>query len=225
MRILCTQALEGVFHKILPQLHGDSVVFGTTGGLVGRIEAGEAADILLAARPALDELARRGLVEAGTVTDIAGTDVGVGVKQGVGKIDLSSPEALKKLLLAAGPVAYPDPAGGGASGVHFAKVLQSLGIAEQVNRAAILVEAGGSAGDYVIRGQAGLAVQMISELVPVAGIEVAGTLPGEFAKTISFAAAVVKGAAHAGEALGVIAALKTPAAGEIMKAAGLAQAI
>ena len=225
MKIFCTQAFEEVFHKILPSLDGDSVIFGTTGGLVGRIEAGEAADLLLAARPALDELARRGLVEAGSIADIASTDVGVGVKQGGGKIDLSSEAALKKLLLAAGPVAYPDPAGGGASGVHFAKVLERLGVAEEVNRSAILVEAGGSAGPYVIGGQAGLAVQMISELIPTAGIEIAGALPGEFAKTIAFAAAVVKGAAHAGEALKVIAALKTPAAGEIMRKAGLDQSI
>ena len=223
MKILCTQAFEGVFHAILPQLPGDSVLFGTTGGLVRRVEAGEAADLLLAARPALDDLARRGLVEAGSVTGIAGTDVGIGIRQGEGDIDLSTAEALKTLLLAAGPIAYPDPADGGASGVHFAAVLERLGIAEEVNRRAILVKAGGGAGEYLITGQAALAVQMISELLLVEGVVIAGTLPGGFAKTISFAAAVVKGAAHGGEALDVIAALKTPAAGEIMRKAGLDQ--
>lgn len=225
MKIFCTQALEEVLHKILPHLPQDSVAFGTTGGLVGRIEAGEAVDLLLITRPALDGLARRGLVEADSVTDIASSDVGIGVKQGVGRIDLSSADSLAKLLLAAGPVAYPDPAGGGASGVHFAKVLESLGIAEQVNRSAILVQAGGSAGPYVVKGQAGLAVQMVSELVPTPGIEIAGTLPGEFAKTIAFAAAGVAGAAHGQKALDVITALKTSAAGKLLEEAGLTPSI
>ncbi len=221
MKILCTQALEGVFPAILPHLPGDSVIYGTTVGLVAELEAGTGADLLLASRPALDELARLGKVEGASLADIAGTAVAIGAKQGVGTLDLSSVEALKKLLLAAGPIAYPDPAGGGVSGVHFAAVLDRLGIADAVNRHAILVKAGGVAADYVISGQAALAVQMVSELLPVAGIEIAGTLPGEFARTITFSGAVAAGAAHAGEALAVIQALKTPAAREIMRAAGL----
>lgn len=221
MKILCTQALEGVFPAILPHLPGDVVTYGTTGGLVSEVEAGRGGDLLLAARPALDELARLGKVEAGSLADIAGTGVAIGVRQGVGRLDLSTAEALKKLLLAAGPIAYPEPAGGGVSGVHFAHVLDRLGIAEEVNRHAILVKAGGVAAEYLVSGQAALAVQMTSELMAVAGIEIAGTLPGEFAKTITFSAAVVSGAAHAREALDVIQALNTPAAKQIMRAAGL----
>lgn len=221
MKILCTQALEGVFPAILPHLAGDRVVYGTTGQLVAEIEAGKGGDLVLAARPALEELANLGKVVAGSLADIASTPVGIGVREGVGKLDLTTVEALKKLLLAAGPIAYPDPAGGGVSGVHFAHVLDKLGIAEEVNRHAILVKAGGVAAEYLVSHQAALAVQMVSELMMVPGIEIAGTLPGEFAKIISFAGAVVSDAAHAQEALGVIQALKTPAAKQIMEAAGL----
>jgi molybdate transport system substrate-binding protein len=221
MKILCTQALEGVFPAILPHLAGDSVIYGTTGGLVSEIEAGRGGDLLLAARPALDELARLGKVEAGSLADIASTGVAIGVRKGVGRIDLSTPDMLKKLLLAAGPIAYPEPAGGGVSGVHFAHVLDRLGITDEVNRHAILVKAGGVAADYLTTGQAALAVQMTSELMAVPSIDIAGALPGEFAKTITFSGAVVSNAAHAREALDVIQALKTSAAQQIMRAAGL----
>jgi len=224
MKILCTQALEGVFPAILPHLTGDSVIYGTTGQLVAEVEAGRGGDLLLASRPALEELANLGKVEAGSLADIASTPVGIGIREGVGKIDLSTVDALKKLLLAAGPVAYPDPAGGGVSGVHFAHMLDVLGIADEVNRHAILVKAGGVAAEYLVSHQAALAVQMVSELMMVPGIDIAGTLPGEFAKTIAFSAAVVSGAAHLQEALDVIQALKTPAAKQIMEAAGLSPA-
>jgi len=224
MKILCTQALEGVFPAILPHIPGDSVVYGTTGQLVAEVEAGKGADLLFVSRPALEELANLGKVETGSLTDIASTPVGIGIRKGVGKIDLSSVEALKLLLLAAGPIAYPDPAGGGVSGVHFAHMLDVLGIGEEVNRHAILVKAGGVAADYLVSHQAALAVQMVSELMAVPGIEIAGTLPGEFAKTIAFSGAVVSGAAHVQEALDVIQALKTPAAKQIMEAAGLTPA-
>lgn len=224
MKILCTQALEGVFPAILPHLPGDSVIYGTTGQLIAELEAGRGGDLLLAARPALAELANLGKIEAGSLTDIASTPVGIGIREGVGKLDLSSEYALKKLLLAAGPIAYPDPAGGGVSGVHFAQMLDRLGIAHEVNRHAILVKAGGVAAEYLVSHQAALAVQMVSELMMVPGIEIAGTLPGEFAKTIAFSGAVVTGAAHVQEALDVIQALKTPAAKQIMEAAGLSPA-
>jgi molybdate transport system substrate-binding protein len=221
MKILCTQALESVFPAILPHLPGDSVRFNTTGELVAEVEAGKGGDLLLASRAALDELARMGKVEAGGLADIASTGVAIGVRKGVGRIDLSTPDMLKKLLLAAGPIAYPEPAGGGVSGVHFAYVLDRLGITDEINRHAILVKAGGVAADYLVTGQAALAVQMTSELMAVAGIDIAGTLPGDFAKSIMFSGAVISGSAHAREALDVIQALKTPAAGEIMRAAGL----
>ncbi len=221
MKILCTQALEGVFPAILPHLAGDSVIYGTSGQLVAEVEAGTGGDLLLASRAALVELANLGKVEAASLADIASTPVGIGVRKGVGTLDLSSVEALKRLLLAAGPIAYPEPAGGGVSGVHFAQMLDTLGIAQEVNRHAILVKAGGIAADYLVSHQAALAVQMVSELMMVPDIDVAGTLPGEFAKTIAFSGAVVAGAAHVQEALDVIQALKTPAAQEIMRAAGL----
>lgn len=225
MKILCTQALEGAFPTILPHLPGDQVIYGTTGQLVAELEAGRGGDLLLAARPALEELATLGKVAAGSLTDIASTPVAIGIREGVGKLDLSSVDALKKLLLAAGPIAYPDPAGGGVSGVHFAHMLDRLGIAEEVNRHAILVKAGGVAAEYLVSHQAALAVQMVSELMMVPGIEIAGTLPGEYAKVISFSGAVVSGAAHAQEALDVIQALKTPAAKQILESAGLTPAL
>lgn len=224
MRILCTQALEHVFHDILPHLPHGSVLFGTTGALVGKLESGEEADLILVARPALEELARRGKVDPASLSDVASTGVGVSVKAGTAKPDISDRAAFAETMRS-GAVAYPDPAAGGASGVHFAQVLERLGIAAAVNERAVKVKAGGMCGDYLLTGEATLAVQMISELLPVAGTELIGPFPADLQKMIAFSAAVVSGSAQSREALEVIAALKAPAAAPIMQAAGLEQAI
>ncbi len=115
---------------------------------------------------------------AGTSRGFGGSAIGVAVLKGVPKPDISTPDKFKAALLAAKSVAYSDPAGGGASGAYFSKVLEGFGIAEQVNAKAKRGK-GIPNAEFLIKGESDLAIQQIPELMGVAGVEIVGPFPGE----------------------------------------------
>jgi molybdate transport system substrate-binding protein len=141
------------------------------------------------------------------------------VKKGARKPDISTAEALRRTLLSAKAVAYSDPAGGGGSGIHFAKVLQRLGIADQVNAKAKL-GSGTLNGEVVARGDADIAIQQIPELTGVAGIDIVGPLPGELQLMTSFSAAVLSSSKDPQSANALIGFLTSGEALAILKAKG-----
>ena len=141
------------------------------------------------------------------------------MRKGAPKPDISTPEALKRTLLSAGAVAYSDPAGGGASGVHFTKVLEQLGIAEQIKAKAKLGQ-GVPNGEAVARGEADLAVQQIPELLPVAGTELVGPLPRELQAITTFSAASLAPSKNPKAVTALIEFLTSPEAAAVLKAAG-----
>jgi len=100
--------------------------------LVARIEAGECADVLILSQAGIDTLHKQGKILSGTDVTLAGSGVAIAVKTGAPKPDISTPEALTQTLLKAKSIAYSEPSAGGASGVYFAKLLERLGIAEQM---------------------------------------------------------------------------------------------
>jgi molybdate transport system substrate-binding protein len=161
------------------------VRFALTSVLKKEIEGGAVFDVALLPRPELDALARHGSIDAGTQTDITRSAVGLAVRAGAPKPDISTTEALKRTILAAKSIAFSRL---GASGVHFAEVIERLGIADEIRRKAVIGDA--YMGEIVVRGDAELAVQQISELMPVAGIDIVGPLPGELQKMSLFAAAI-----------------------------------
>ena len=168
---------------------GNSVkgTFGPVGVVRNRLTAGEPVDVVIATDVAIDELARAGVIVAGTRTDIARAAVGVGVRDGAPRPDISTPEAFKQALLAAKSIVYVDPAQGATSGIHFAAVLQRLGIADQVKGKTILWP-GGYAAEAVASGQAELVVHQISEIMPVRGVTLVGPLPAELQKLTVYSA-------------------------------------
>ena len=220
--IFCTQALEHALAELAPDLEqaaGQAVSprFGTTGALVAELRAGASADVVIVSRAALDKLEADGLI-SGPTTDIASTGIGLAVAAGRPHPDISTPDALRGALVAARAVAYPDPADGGASGIHFAAVLDRLGIAEAIAAKAILVKAGGEVGRLAASGETELAVQMISELLPVPGTEIIGPLPQPLQAVTTFAAGYGR---DSGPARAVIATLRGDKAAAIMTHAGL----
>src|SRR2546429_8098781 len=133
--------------------HTVTLTFGTVGALRQKLAAGEPADVLILTDVAIDDLARQGAVATGTRTDIARTAMGVAVREGAPVPDISTPEAFRQTLLSAKSLTYVDPAQGATSGVHFAGVLQRLGIAEAVKGKTRLV-AGGYPDELVAKGEA-----------------------------------------------------------------------
>jgi molybdate transport system substrate-binding protein len=195
-------------------------VFAPPAQVKSRIEGGEAVDVAVLSAPLIDDLLRQGKLAAGTRIDVARSRMGLAVRAGAPKPDISTVEAFKRTMLNAKSLMYTDPRAGGASGVHFAKVIERLGIAEQVNAKAKL-NSGGFNAEFVARGEIELGIQQVSEIVPVKGAELAGLFPEELQQITTFAAAVGADAPEPDAAAGLLRFLKSPAALRVIEANGM----
>jgi molybdate transport system substrate-binding protein len=224
LKILTTPALTEVWQELGPKFeaagHKLTIVYASSGAVAKRVTEGETADLLVSTPAGIDGLIKAGKVTDGTNTSIASSGMGVAVLKGAPKPDISNPEAFKRALLAAKAVAYTDPASGGASGVHMAKVLERLGIANEVNAKAKLGR-GVPAGSFVVKGEADIAIQQIPELLGVAGVEIVGPLPGDLQNVTTFAAGIPAGSANADAAKALIRFLQTPESAAAIKKHGL----
>jgi molybdate transport system substrate-binding protein len=166
-------------------------------------------------------LIKAGRLEAGSDTTLARSSVGVAVRKGAPKPDISTPEALKRALLAAKSVSYSNPAFGGASGVHFGKVIERLGITEEMKAKTKFPPEGGFTARLLITGEAELAVQQIGELISVPDVELVGPLPTDLQSVTVFAAAVPSAASQPQAAMALIRYLQSSEATAVMKVKGL----
>ena len=200
--------------------HKLAISFATGGATVKRVQGGDAADVVITLRQGIDTLVKDGKAVAGSVTVLARAGIFVAVRKGTPKPDVSSPDALKRALLAAKSISYVDPASGGASGIHFAKVLDRLEIANEMKSKTVFPnpKAPAEVGVVVANGEAEIGVHIIQELIPVAGIEIAGPLPGDLQDTIVFSAAITTGAKDAAAAKALVDFLRTPESAKVIKA-------
>ena len=164
LNVLSTNGMRAVMEDLGPKFervtgHKLAITFDNTGAAVKRVQGGETVDVVIIVRPGIDALVKDGKVTAGTETDVARDGIGVAVRKGAAKPDISSPEALKRTLLAAKSISYGDPAHGGASSVHFAKVLDRLGIANEMQSKTVFPKPPGTVGDVVANGEAEIGVQ------------------------------------------------------------------
>jgi molybdate transport system substrate-binding protein len=196
------------------------LTFGTVGALKAQLADGAPADVVIMTQEAMQEMARQGAVVEGSWVAIGRTGIGVGVRDGAPKPDIGTPEALKRTLLATKSLVYVDPAQGGTSGIHFAGVLQKLGIAEAVKPKTTLVP-GGYPAELVAKGQVDLVVHQISEIVPVKGVTLVGPLPKELQKTTVYAAGVTVASASPPASRAFVAFLARPDFKPKLAAAGL----
>jgi molybdate transport system substrate-binding protein len=198
-----------------------AVTWGTAPMLVARIEAGEMADVLILSRAGIDALRKKDKIAAGSDVTLAGSGVAIAVKAGAPKPDISTPEALKATLLKARSIAYSEPSAGGASGVYFAKLLERMGIAEQMKPKTKYPPAGGFSGELLLTGEAELAVQQKPELLHVAGIEIVGFLPGDLNVVTEFVAGIMAGSKNAEMSRALIQSLRSGKAAAVFRAKGL----
>lgn len=222
--VLTSVAVTSAMDEIAPQFEratGNKLKIGYSliADIKKRVLAGETADVIMLSRPAMDDLQKQDKFAPASIADVAGTPVAVTVRAGAPKPDISSAEALKNSLLAAKFVVYADPAKGGASGVHFAHVVDQLGIAEQLKSRTILVP-GAQAADIVAKGGAEIGVGQASEIIPVSGAQLVGPLPGEFNSVTEFTAAIGAGSKAAGAAKSLIQFLTGPDAAAVFKSKG-----
>jgi molybdate transport system substrate-binding protein len=192
MKVLCTNGLKTVMLDLAPAFERTSgtklaITWGSAAGLVKELEAGAAADLVILTAEAIDDLIKRGKVVAGSRVDLARSGIGIAVRKGASKPDIGSPDALKQTLLAAKSVAHSKT---GMSGIYFPTVLARLGITDAMQSKIVMPEPGTPVGDVVAKGEAEIGVQQISELLPVAGVEVVGPLPATLQKITTFSAGI-----------------------------------
>lgn len=195
--------------------------FGTAGSLRDRLKAGEKADLVILSESAIDALETTGLFVPGSRTDLGRTVTGVVVKDGAPLPDISTPEAFKAALLKASSVAYTDPKAGGSSGTMFAALLEKLGIAAEVNKKAVLGKGGVDVATSIAEGRAEIGTTFISEVLPVKGAKVVGTLPGALHNSNTYTAAITAGSASGEAAAALLRHLTNPAGRARWTAAGL----
>jgi len=225
IKVFCTQALTGVMAELGPQFEretGNKLVYtyGATGGLVARVNNGEAFDVIIGTKAAVENLAKAGKVLDQSRKDIALAGVGVAVRVGAPHPDISSVEAFKRTLLNAKSIAYTNPADGGASGIYVAELIKKFGMADQLAPKTKLAKGGTSSGTLVASGDAELAMQMISELIPVTGVEIAGPLPAEI-QSFTVMSVGMSAAADQTSAKKLTAFLSSPAIAPVLREKGL----
>jgi len=179
------------------------------------------ADLVILSKSAIGELVKLGLLIPETVTDLGRTVTGVVVREGAPEPDISTPEAFRQALLNARSVAYTDPKAGGSGGIMFSALLQKLGIAEEINRKAVLGKGGHDVATSIAEGRAELGTTFISEVLPVKGAKVVGPLPGELHNANTYTGAIHARAASRDGAESLLRTLVGPATRPRWVAAGL----
>jgi molybdate transport system substrate-binding protein len=220
-------AIKAATDELLPPFervngHVIRASYAPSGALIPRFEKGEPVDVFLTDSTAIDDLIKRGKV-LGSRTDLVRTGIGIAVRKGASRPDVSSPEALKRALLAAKSIGHAAPSGGSITAAHIQGVFQRLGIAAEVTPK-VKLAAGGPSGRVsvlVSSGEAEIGLQQVSELMSNPEVEVVGMLPAELQLTTIYSAGVTTSAREAEAAKALIKALTAPGAAAIYKAKGL----
>ncbi len=222
LRVLTAGAFKQVLLAVIPQFEASGHALkwetNTVGIIVKRIEAGESFDLVIASPAALATLGKAGKVEAGI--DLAKVGVGMAVREGAAKPDIGSVDAFKQALLAAKSVAYVDPAAGGSSGIYVSGLIDRLGIGAEVRQKAVLVR-GGAAADRIVSGEAEIALQQISEILPVKGAVLVGPLPSEIQNYTTYSAGITVGTRGKVSAQALIDLVRSSAGAAAIKGTGM----
>lgn len=181
--VLSTLALKGALEAAAPGLRAE---FHATQALLKSIADGQGADVVILTKEGIDQLVRQGAVLPETRLELGRSGVGMAVRAGAAKPDISSFEALKRTLLAAASVGHSKQ---GASGLYFAGLLEKHGLAHKLKKRVIVEKGPVAAG--IASGDIQLGAQLLCELAPVPGIDIIGPLPDEVQTYYSFSAAVM----------------------------------
>jgi molybdate transport system substrate-binding protein len=224
IRVFCANGVKTIMADVVPRFesatgHKLIVTRGEAGVLRRRIIEGDGFDVAFLPAQSLRDLATLTKVAASSMVDIAHSDVGMAIRAGATKPDISTAEKFKAWLLGAATIAITDPASGGVSGVHFASVLKRLGIADAMGSRLRLTTDVLNA-ELVARGEAEMAVQLAHEIRTVAGVEFVA-LPAEFQRSIVFAAGVATASHEQAPATELLAFLSGPAVAPMVVAHGM----
>jgi molybdate transport system substrate-binding protein len=224
VKLLSASALHPAIEALIPDFEKSSgykvsVDYGTAGAVAERVLKGEAADIILSSVQAVDRLETQGKVVAGNRVVVAKVGVGAFVRKGAAKPDISSAVAFKRAMLAARSIAYPDPAGGGASGIYVANLLERMGIAGEMKSKTRLSTLG-TLYSSVASGEVEIGFNQVSEILAQPTIELIAPLPSDIQNYTQFAPGIIIGSNQADAAKALVAFLSSPGSRTVLKAKG-----
>jgi molybdate transport system substrate-binding protein len=223
LRVSASNGVKAAIEALLPDIESQlsrpiGVQFGTSASIAVSIATGDPFDVAILTTDGLDALVKAGTVVAGSRVTIGRSGIGVGVRAGAPRPDITTPDSLKRTLLAVRSITYAED---GASRVHITRMLDVLGIADAVKAKTILEQGSVRATGRVAKGEADLVITLVSEIRPIAGIELLGTLPAAFQSYITFAAGISSKAESPDAARTFVAFLSGPAAARTLAAKGI----
>ena len=225
-RGLVTIGMHRVFDRVMPAFEAASgskfrIEYASTIEIAQRVIGGERADLVVASRAGVDRLIGAQKVTEDSQLDLGGSKIVVAVPKGRTAPEISNVEGVKNALLAAKTVSYTDPASGGPSGIHMARVLERLGISEQVNAKTRFPPAGGPVGDILARSEADIGIQQSVELTSYPGVDVVGPLPPELQIVTDYLAAIPKDSIHPDAGKSLLSFLRAPEGVLLLREGGL----
>jgi molybdate transport system substrate-binding protein len=223
--VFCPGAVQTVVRDLVKsyeQKTGNTVKFeyGTAGAIAKRVGEGATGDVVIASASGIGGLAKANKVNGASIRDLGSMGVGVAVRAGAPKPDIHDVESFKRSMLAAKSIMYANPAKGGQSGIHVAKVFAQLGIDKQLESKLQLRDRGPDGLKEVAKGDIEIGLGQISEILANKDVILVGPLPDEIQGAVIFSASVHSAAKDKLAAEGLIEALVAPAAKERFKAAG-----
>jgi len=227
IRVMASGGFTAAYNELVPEFEHATrnkveTAYGASMGsapeaIPNRLQRGEPVDVVILAADALDELIRQGKIVAGSRVDLVRSSIGMVVRKGAPRPDISSVEALKRTLLAVKSIAYSDS----ASGVYLSmELFPRLGIAEQIKSKSKRIQTE-RVGTVVARGDAEIGFQQISELLPIPGVDFVGPLPGDAQRVTVFSAGIAVGAREPEAARALIQCLSSPSAASVIAKTGL----
>jgi molybdate transport system substrate-binding protein len=229
IRVLSSGSLKGALSQLLPDFQKSSgntamIEYGPAGAIADRIQKDDAADVVIASRSQLQKLESNGKVVQGSLVSIAGSALGVAVRKGAPKPDISNVEAFKRALLSAKSIGYRDPATGSTSGTYTAGMLERLGIAEKLKPKLRLDRTEGDVPENVFqavaKGDIEMQIGQITEIIIAPGVDLAGPLPSEIQDTTLMAAGIIATSRAPDAARAFIGFISSPASAAVLKASG-----
>jgi molybdate transport system substrate-binding protein len=225
LKLISSVALKSAVESVLPDFerasgHKVTAQFGTAAAMKARIDGGEAFDVVALLPAQIDEFVRQGKVAGATRVDLARVGPALGIRVGAPKPDLSSDDRLKAFLLGVKSISHADPAMGGFAAVYFLKLSTALGIADTL-KAKTVYSRPGEGATLAASGEVELGVGMMSEVVPVAGVQALPLKPEDPGSFIVFVGAAASGARDPDASRAWLKFMQSPAVKDVLKSQGM----
>ena len=222
IKVIASNAIKEAYLDLIPAFetasgHKVTTIWGGTESIAKRISGGEVVDIVIIAAPNIDNLILEGKLVAGSRANFAKSGIGIAVRAGLPKPDISSSEAVKRAVLAAKSIAYSS----GPSGFYIAELFRKMGIADQIKDKVKQPASGVQIGELMALGEADLGFQQVSELLHMKGIDYLGPLPADIQNITVFSAGLHTAAPAPEAAKALVKFLTAPAAVPIIKTTGM----